>query len=191
MVRLRGVRVPRKVGAMQSDVSGPDGLKRSWEIEFFETNDGRKPVLEWIKTDLSPTKRRALGTSMRRVLQTQGPAVARSGWGRPVEKGIFEFRLRMNGKEIINLEAEIHGITEGEARERFGLNPSEDVLLRVFCTSRAGTVVLLLHAYDKGEDPSKRRQQNEIAEARRRLKIVQQRDAAARKAERRGGRSRP
>src|SRR5580704_17002478 len=74
---------------------------------------------------------------MRRVLQTHGPAVARSGWGRSVEKGIFEFRLRMNGKEIVNLEAELHGVSEDEARDRFGLNPSEDVLLRVFCTTRA------------------------------------------------------
>jgi hypothetical protein len=124
---------------------------------------------------------------MRRVLQTHGPAVARSGWGRSVEKGIFEFRLRMNGKEIVNLEAELHGISEDEARDRFGLNPSEDVLLRVFCATRAGAVVLLLHAYDKGEDPSKRRQQAEI-EARRRLKTLERRDAAARKTQRRSGR---
>lgn len=93
----------------------------------------------------------------------------------------------MNGKEIINLEAEIHGITEDEARQRFGLNPSADVLLRVFCTSRPGTVVMLLHSYDKGEDPSKKRQQAEIAEARRRLKVVEQRDALQRKADRRSG----
>lgn len=165
---------------------GPDGLRRIWEIEFFETDDGRRPVLDWIKNDLSPTKRRALGSAMRRVLQTHGPAVARSGWGRPVGKGIFEFRLRMNGKEVINLEAEIHGIAEEEARSRFGLNPSEDVLLRVFCTTRAGTIVLLLHAYDKGEDPRKRRQQTEIAEARRRLRVLEHRDAVARKAQRRG-----
>jgi hypothetical protein len=108
-----------------------------------------------------------------------------------VERGIFEFRLRMNGKEIINLEAEIHGITEEEARRRFGLDPSEDVLLRVFCTSRAGEIVMLLHAYDKGRDPSRKRQQTEIAEARRRLKIVEQRDAVQRKAVRRGGRRKP
>lgn len=181
-----------KVGAMtRRPILGPDGLMRVWGIEFFENDDGRKPVLDWIKNDLSPTKRRALGSAMRRVLQTHGPAVARSGWGRSVEKGIFEFRLRMNGKEIVNLEAEIHGISEDEARDRFGLNPSEDVLLRVFCTTRAGAVVLLLHAYDKGEDPSKRRQQAEIGEARRRLKILERRDAAARKTQRRSGRRQP
>lgn len=172
-------------------ITGPDGLPRTWEIEFFETDDGRKPVLEWIRDELSPTKRRAIGTAMRRVLQIHGPAVARSGWGRPIGAGIFEFRLRMNGKQIINLEAEIHGITEDEARQRFGLDPSADVLLRVFCTTRPGTVVLLLHSYDKGEDPSARRQQREIAEARRRKVIGDGRDAVQRKAGRRAGRKRP
>jgi len=150
-------------------ITGPEGLQRLWEIEFYEDDSGNKPVLRWIKEDLTPTKRRALGTAMRRMLQVQGPGVSRSGWGRHVAPGIFEFRLRMNGKEIINLEAEIHGITEREARERFQLNASEDVLLRVFCTARGQKIVLLLHGYDKGRDPSKRRQQAEIAEAQSRL----------------------
>lgn len=72
----------RKVGTMtRRPILGPDGLRRVWEIEFFETDDGRKPVLDWIKNDLTPTKRRTLGSAMRRVLQTHGPAIARSGWG--------------------------------------------------------------------------------------------------------------
>ncbi len=163
-------------------IVGPEGLPRRWQIEFFETDEGEKPVLRWIKEELTPTKRRALGTAMRRVLQVHGPEVNRSGWGRPVAGGIFEFRLRMNGKEIVNLEAEIHGISDSQAQERFGLSPSEDVLLRVFCTTRAGGVVLLLHGYDKGRSPSKRRQQAEIAEATRRLTVLKIRDAKARKA---------
>jgi len=39
--------------------------------------------------------------------------------------------------------------------------------------------VLLLHGYDKGEDPSRRRQQREVTEAVRRLAIVRTRDAQA------------
>ena len=88
----------------------------------------------------------------------------------------------MNGKQIINLEAEIHGIGEDDARDRFGLHPSEDVLLRVFCTTRAGKVVLLLHAYDKGRDASKKRQQQAIKESRTRKRALERREDAARKA---------
>lgn len=90
-------------------------------------------------------------------------------WGRPVAPGIFEFRVRMSGKQVLNLEAGVHGITLEEARARFALNASEDILLRVFCASHGEKIVLLLHGYDKGEDPSKRRQQREIEGARRRV----------------------
>jgi hypothetical protein len=168
-----------------SGPSAPDGRPRTWAIEFYADEDGRKPVLDWIRQDLSPTKRRALGTAMRRVLQTVGPGVQRSGWGRRISKGIFEFRLRMNGKNVINLEAEIHGISEAEARRRFSLDPSEDLLLRVFCTTRENRIVLLLAGYDKGEDPSGKRQQSEIAEAERRLRNLGAREQRARKDERR------
>jgi hypothetical protein len=170
----------------EEPITGPDGLPRQWEIEFYTTDDGKKPVLDWIKEELTPTKRRAIGTAMRRVLQIHGPAVVSSDWGDRVDRGIFEFRLRMNGKEIINLEAEVHGISEDEARARFNLDPSEDILLRVFCTTQAGKVILLLHGYDKGRDASRRRQQREIAEARRRKNIVEQRAAVERKTRRRG-----
>jgi hypothetical protein len=165
-------------------ISGPEGLPRVWTIEFFETDNGEKPVLKWIKEDLTPTKRRALGSAMRRVLQVHGSAVNRSAWGRPVAAGIFEFRVRMSGKEVINVEAEIHGISVAQARERFVLNPSEDVLLRVFCGTHGSKIVLLLHGYDKGEDPSARRQRGEIAEAVRRLAIVRARDARTESAKR-------
>lgn len=58
----------------------------------------------------------------------------------------------------------------------------------MFCTSSAGKVVLLLHAYDKGQDTSKKRQQNEIEVARKRKTIVDERAARERKAQRRGQR---
>lgn len=157
-------------------VTGPEGLPRLWEIEFYENAAGEKPVLRWIKYELSPTKRRALGTAMRRLLQVHGPAVNRTKWGRAIGGGIFEFRLSMSGKEVVNLEAEINAITTEEARRRFDLNPSEEILLRVFCATHGEKVILLLHGYDKGQDTNKRRQQREIAEARRRLADLKQRE---------------
>jgi len=45
----------------------------------------------------------------------------------------------------------------------------EKVLLRVFVHFYGEKVVLLLGGYDKGDDPKERRQQKEIAEARRLL----------------------
>jgi len=47
----------------------------------------------------------------------------------------------------------------------FRLRDSE-LLLRVFCHAYGDRIVLLLHGYDKGVDPSDKRQAREIAEAR-------------------------
>ena len=41
--------------------------------------------------------------------------------------------------------------------------------MRVFCHAHGDRLILLLGGYDKGADPSRTRQQREIAEARRRL----------------------
>lgn len=152
-----------------------------FQIEFYE-KDGRKPVLDWIKEDLSPIKRRALGTAMRRVLQVHGVEVCRGSWGSKVHgDGVYEFRLRMKGKEVINLEAEIHGITEREAQTRFAGDLSEDILLRVFFHPDGDKLILLLGGYDKGDDTSSKRQQSEINTAAARLRDFQARRATAKK----------
>jgi hypothetical protein len=67
-----------------------------------------------------------------------------------------------------------------------GGKKGERVLLRVFFHSYGKRVVLLLGGYNKGKDPSERRQQREIATARKRLEGFKARQAA----ERRAGRKR-
>ena len=46
----------------------------------------------------------------------------------------------------------------------------EQISLRVFCHAYGDNRTLLLHGYDKGEDPKGRRQQREIEIARKRLR---------------------
>ena len=46
---------------------------------------------------------------------------------------------------------------------------SADVLLRVFCHAHGKKVVLLLAGYDKGKEPSAKRQNAEIKRAKQRL----------------------
>jgi hypothetical protein len=164
----------------------PGHPPRNYEISFYEEH-GRKPVLEWIRNDLSATKRRALGRAMQRVLQVHGASVCQGAWGKKVHKeGIYEFRLRMSGKAVINLEAEIRGITEDEAKERLGADSSSQILLRVFFHPHDDKLILLLGGYDKGEDPSAKRQQTEIATALRRLRAYQLEQQRLRKRAARG-----
>jgi len=111
-----------------------------YRIEFYEDESGRKPALDWIRDDLDVRERRALGTAMREILQRQGIGVCGTPFGRQLGGGLFEFRLR-----------------------------ESELLLRVFCHAYGERIVLLVHGYDKGDDPSAKRQTREIAEARRRL----------------------
>jgi hypothetical protein len=56
------------------------------------------------------------------------------------------------------------------------LGPPTPVLLRVFVHFHGKRVVLLLSGYDKGDDPSDRRQRREISRARKRLTAWQEQE---------------
>lgn len=62
----------------------------------------------------------------------------------------------------------------------------EAVLLRVFVHFHGAKVILLIGGYDKGGDPSERRQQREIREARRLLTQFKERQRRERARARRG-----
>lgn len=85
------------------------------------------------------------------ILQHRGLDVCGTPWGKQLGAGLFEFRIRV---ERGSVTAQL---------------PPEKVLLRILCHAHGERVILLLAGYDKGSDPSHRRQQAEIAEARRRL----------------------
>jgi hypothetical protein len=65
----------------------------AWEIEFYEDERGDQPVRRWLRDELSPRKRRALGAAMRQVLQVVGVGVCGTEFGKQLGKGLFEFRL--------------------------------------------------------------------------------------------------
>ena len=121
-----------------------------YEIEFYTDESDRMPALRWIKEDLSPTKRRALGQAMHEVLQRHGvQVVGERSWGRQLGEGLFEFRVDRTVKPDDQI--------------------AEKIVLRVFCHAHGDRKVLILHGYDKGKSPASRRQQREIEIARSRL----------------------
>ena len=120
--------------------------RRPFTIEFYESPRGDKPVLRWIKERLPVRQRRALGYALYRLLERYGAGVCETEFGRQLGGGLFEFRLRL------------HARADGET-----------ALLRVFCHATGDRVILLLGAYDKGRNPTRRRQDREIEAARRRL----------------------
>lgn len=132
-------------------------VPRPYQLDFFEDDDGDKPCLRWIK-ELTPAKRHAIGVAMEQVLQGQGVSVCdEKAWGKQLGAGVFEFRLMRRRRHE----------TKQKGRK---VKKAEQVSLRVFCHAYGDHRILLLHGYDKGEDPKGRRQQREIEVARQRLR---------------------
>lgn len=110
-------------------------------LEFYEDPDGNQPVRHWLRYEISPEDRRTIGAAMRQILQQQGIGVCGTSFGRQLGSGLFEFRLR-----------------------------EDQLVARIFCHAYGDRLILLLAGYNKGRDPSERRQQSEIALARARLR---------------------
>lgn len=133
----------------------------AWTLEFYE-EDGREPVLDFLR-DLDSVKERALIAALRNILAYDGIGVCSSSWGKWIQgaPGIFEFRVRHDAATIL--------------RDRGLLVPAKldtshsNILLRVFCHAHGEKIVLLLAAYDKGNEPSAKRQNAEIKRAKQRL----------------------
>lgn len=131
----------------------------AFTLEFYADAAGDQPVLRWLREDLTTTQRRAIGVAMAEILQEEGIGVCRGAYGKQLGNGLFEFRLRHDAAAILRSL----GKPARDVQQR------ERILLRVFCHAHGDRLILLLGGYDKGADTSAKRQQREIAEARRRL----------------------
>jgi len=97
--------------------------------------------------------------ALKYLLAAEGIGICASEYGRHLGRGLFELRIRHDEQTIIK-KAGLAMLAQ---------TPRADVLLRVFCHAMGDRVILLLGGYDKGCDPSARRQNREIALARQRL----------------------
>lgn len=111
------------------------------------------PVYDWIKKELTPHQRRAIGAALSEVLEKLGLDVCDTEYGKQLGDGLFEFRLRHDADEII---AKHTDDTPDHATH------GSPIFLRIFCHAYGDKIVLLLAGYDKGKDASRRRQDQEI-----------------------------
>ena len=115
---------------------------------------------------LSPQKRAAFTAAVRLVLARRGLDVVETEYGKALGGGLYEFRVRWSAAEIRH---KIEGLPPEEAG-----GAAEAILLRVFFCTAGRKIILLLNGYDKGRDSSTRRQQREIARARKLLTAYQE-----------------
>ena len=134
---------------------------RPFRLTFYATPDGREPVRRWMEKSLSTDQRRALDAALTSILAVHGVGVCGTPYGRHLGRGLFEFRLDEDEATVARKWADDPPPAAPSTGAR--------ILLRVFCRATGDRIVLLLGGYDKGRDPSRRRQRREIAEARARL----------------------
>ncbi|CAM3543920.1 hypothetical protein NODU109028_21515 [Nocardioides dubius] len=147
-------------------------MAEKWSAEFYRDVHGRLPVRDWMEA-LGPQQFAALSAAILHVLEPNGLSLARTQWLKPLKQGLYEFRIRHSEREILAAYAE----ADASGPEA----PPARILLRVFVAFRGAKVILLISGYDKGRDPSARRQQKEIANARKALRAWEIERAAAKK----------
>jgi hypothetical protein len=148
-------------------------------IDFFEDDDARSPVEEWMDSDLADLELAALVSGLEHVLRRRGGGVCQTERGKQLGEGLFEFRIRHTSAEIEHMFTGASSSRQAAKREK--------VLLPVFCHAYGTKVVLLLNGYDKAGDRSDKRQLREVTLARRRLAEFKERQARERKRQNRGG----
>lgn len=123
----------------------------NWSIEY----EGDR--FEKFLLGLPQYEQAVLVAAIEHVLAVHGIDVCAGEWGKPLGGGLYEFRVRRSLGAILRAA----GVEDAQVAR------DSSVLLRVFCTFTGARVVLLLGGYDKGRDPSAKRQQREIERARR------------------------
>jgi putative component of toxin-antitoxin plasmid stabilization module len=128
--------------------------RQQWHAEVFAQDNGFEPYTHFID-ELDDFQFTALDAAIENVLAVRGIDLVSTEWLKPLGQGLHEFRVRHTEDEIL------HMFGAGE----IGASTKKKVLLRVFVHFHGARVVLLLSGYDKGDDPSDRRQEKAIARA--------------------------
>lgn len=124
----------------------------SWSVEY------EGDAFERFVLSLPAYEQAVLIAAIEQVLQVHGIDICSGEWGKPLGGGLYEFRVRKSLRSILaSAGTDVQDESAG----------SRSVLLRVFCTFHGQRIVLLYHGYNKKSDPSQKRQQREIAKARR------------------------
>jgi phage-related protein len=134
-----------------------------YTLVFYREASGREPMASFLE-NLEPHKRAALLAALRGILAEQGLGVCATEYGKHLGKGLAEFRLRHTYDEVTRRFPD-REVATPPTRERAGR-----LLLRVFFHAYGDRRVLLLGGYDKGRRSSRKKQEAEIARARKRLR---------------------
>lgn len=131
-----------------------------WRLDVFATDDGAEPFTTFAE-NVDDSTWAAVDAALKTVLTVRGLELARTEWLKALGGGLHEFRVRHDAAEIDQM---FGGADADEVTN--AISPPRTILLRVFVHFYGDKVILLLSGYDKRRDLSAKRQEREIAQAR-------------------------
>ena len=140
--------------------SQPPQVQPQWSIELLMLPSGQIPY-ETFRNSLAPFEKELLDLSIEMILGRQGNNVCESNWGKSLGAGLYEFRINRSLSTLLN---------DLGIRDKDLLRSNESKLFRIFFLVEGTKVILLLCGYNKGKDPSHKKQQKLIKTARSYLK---------------------
>lgn len=126
-------------------------MESVWSVDY---EDGGK--FEAFFNSLEAYEQAVVTAAIENVLERMGIDICSGSWGKSLGDGLYEFRINTS---LAVLMKDVPDYDE---------SPGDDqkILVRIFCAFHGKKIVLLHHGYNKGKDPSVRRQQKEIKVAR-------------------------
>lgn len=130
--------------------------KAPWTITYLTLPDGSSPYATFLR-NLDPYQRSVVLVAVEEILTHEGTDICATEWGKALGGGLYEFRIRRS----------LHTIASQVGREIPEMDASDRrPLLRVFFTTAAGHVIVLLGGFDKKRRPHARWQDKQIRRAR-------------------------
>jgi len=157
------------MSAVKQDAPPREPEPTTYEIEFYEDDQGNEPALAFMRS-LSGVKRRAIGVALTEVLEHLGPDVCNTDYGKNLGQGLYEFRVDQDAEEILRKAGKDPRPEPEEAK----------ILIRIFFHPHGRKLILLLSGYDKAEQSSKTYQNQQIEAARKLLSHWKQKQKARR-----------
>ena len=130
-----------------------------WTLQIYDRPNGSIPY-QIFREGLDPYTLSILDICVEEVLARQGNNVCATSWGKSLGGGLYEFRISKSIAAVCK---------EANIPVPVSPNAKKSTLLRVFFAVEGSKMIVLLCAYEKGKDSSTRRQQREIAKARKYL----------------------
>jgi hypothetical protein len=143
---------------MAKDAADPQHPEQSqlWHIDLLRLPNGQIPYQKF-RLSLNPYETELLDLCVEEILARAGINVIGTNWGKALGAGLYEFRVHRSLNSLANLL----GITLP-----VDVRGNQSKLLRIFFAVEGQKIILLLSGYDKGRDPSRKKQQKMIEHAR-------------------------